>query len=61
MRWTTAVQIARSCSGVTYEEWINLYYGDPPTPEQIETCCTTAYRVLLRNNVIEEGVVFQCP
>ncbi len=58
MKWKTAVALARSCDDVTFLEWIDLYYGDPPTEMQKHLCCEVAYIILLRNDVIEPGVAF---
>jgi hypothetical protein len=57
MKWTSALQLARLCEDLTYEEWCNLYVNKlHPTEAQIEHALKTAHRVLVRNGVIEESV-----
>lgn len=59
MNWRLAIDLARSCEDVTYEEWCNLYYERPEPPKaQVEKAIRAAHPILVRNNVIEESVRF---
>lgn len=60
MFWEIAVFHARRAEDVSYDEWCALYY-DPknPTQEQILKATEAAKPILVRNGVIEPGVVLE--
>ena len=58
MLWQTAVDIARTCPDVTYEEWCALYVDPQHPTRQRDKASEAAHEILVRNNVIEESVRF---
>lgn len=59
MHWIQAIKVAREQEDVTYQEWCWLYVDHlRPTRSQFDNATKTAHAVLVRNNVIEESVLF---
>lgn len=59
MHWSVAVEIAKECEDVSYEEWCNMYVDHRnPSSEQIDTASKTAHPILVRNGAIVEDVKF---
>jgi frataxin-like iron-binding protein CyaY len=59
VRWQIAVDIAKQCFDLTFEEWCDLYVNRKhPTREQIARASKVAHTVLVRNGEIEESVRF---